>query len=863
MKTMPTSNSVPSRSSMPCASRRLLALGALFLLASLVTLPRAVAQGAPVFTNLWSLSPGDRYDLSDPAVNKRANRGVAINPVTGNVLYTAHNFTDPGINTNLNDHVTVLNGTNGAFIRELPEFDEFGIAQIGGIVPLSQVGVADDGVVYACGVTLNYQTTELVIYRWENEAATNLTLAYADFGANAGRLGDSLDVRGAGTNTQIIVSGKNGGANTVLLTTFDGINFTATEFGSVAGIVFEESLGFGEGDTLLGKDFFGTAGSASNLHKASFTYDGFGSGTLALTTNIPVPNKMGDVSLNKTNGLMASVITGQVPGISPLFRVYDISDVNNPVLQFNAVFPTANNNSDGTSAADTEGDLFVGLDVNNGIVCYQLLGSATNAPVINTQPANAVVYEGTGSVSFTVEASGAVPLFYQWLFNSNSIPTATNATYTLTNPALTNAGFYSVIVSNVAGSVTSTNALLTVLPSLQTPVLTELWSLSPGDRPYLTTASLERGLAYNPSSGNLLLLGRNSSPTVYALNSDTGADLHTLSNGVGVISGGTFTMNLVGAAGDGAVYVCNLTTDASSSPLKIYRWANDNPATIPTVAFEGDPAQGLLAGTGQQRWGDTLDVRGSGTGTEIILSARLTNVVCVLTTADGVTFTPNVVQVPDAPPGNNTAFAGLGVAFGQGDTFWAKTIGFQLRQVAYELTNTFNVGTIIRAHDTDVVPSSMSAIGVDPVNQLIAGVTLESPDNLRLYDLADSTNTLPFLDQDFWPTDNPNANGTGAVDFGPNRVFALDSNNGILAMILDTAAIPFEILSINKAPGPSVVLTWESRPGVDYNVLFKNALSAPSWSTNAGSPVTATGLTTSTTNSLPGAGNRFYQIEAP
>ena len=41
------------------------------------------------------------------------NRGVAINPVTGNVLYTAYNFTDAGISTNANDHVTVLNGTNG------------------------------------------------------------------------------------------------------------------------------------------------------------------------------------------------------------------------------------------------------------------------------------------------------------------------------------------------------------------------------------------------------------------------------------------------------------------------------------------------------------------------------------------------------------------------------------------------------------------------------------------------------------------------------------------------------------------------------------------------------------------------------
>jgi len=838
-----------------CPARRaacaLRILGLITLLLA-VSLPReAGAQGS--FTNLWSLSPGDRYDLG----TDRRQRGVAINPVTTNVLYTS--YTDGGSN-----HVTVVSGVDGSLVSTLPPEDEFGIAQIAGVVPLSQVGVADDGVIYACGVTLDYAGTPFIIYRWENESATNLTLAYIGVSpsfTNSYRLGDSLDIRGAGANTEIIVSGKNGGAGTVLFTTTDGLNFTANELGSAAGVVFEESLGFGSGDTLLGKNWFGTGGSASNLHRADFTVDGLGGGTLSLATNVPVVNKMGDVALNQTSDLLAAVITAQITGTATSsFRIYDFANPDSPVLLMSEPFPVNNFNPDGTSAADTEGDLFVGLDVNNGIVCYQFLGIVTNPPTILSQPADVAVYEGAASVLFSVEAIGSAPLYYQWLFNSNSIPDATNSSYSIASPTDTDAGFYSVIVSNVAGTVTSSNALLTVLPSLQTPILTQLWSLSPGDRSYLTANSLERGLAYNPASSNLLLVGRSGAPAVYALDAETGADQHTLDNGSGVISGGTFAMNMVGAADDGAVYVCNLTTDASTSPLKIYRWADDNPATTPTVAFSGDPSQGLITAGGLNRWGDTLDVRGSGTGTEIILGARSTNVVCVLTTADGVNFSPNVVQVADTPAGG---FAGLGLTFGAGNAFWGKSVGYQLRRVAYELTNTFNAGTIVRAHDTDVVSASMGPIGVDPVNQLVAGVTFETPDNLRLYDLADSTNTLPFLDQDFWPTDNANVNGTGAVDFGPGRVFALDSNNGILAMALDTSAIPIEILSLELVAGPGVVITWESRPGVDYNVLYKNALTDPSWTTDAGSPVTATGLTASSTNSVPGGGNRFYTIEAP
>lgn len=126
----------------------------------------ADAQGTPAFTNLWSLSPGDRYDLG----TERRQRGVAINPVTTNVLYTSYN--DGGSN-----HVTIVSGADGTLVNTLPPEDEFGIAQIAGVVPLSQVGVSDDGVVYACGVTLDYGGSPFLIYRWEDEMATNLTIA--------------------------------------------------------------------------------------------------------------------------------------------------------------------------------------------------------------------------------------------------------------------------------------------------------------------------------------------------------------------------------------------------------------------------------------------------------------------------------------------------------------------------------------------------------------------------------------------------------------------------------------------------------------------------------------------------------------
>jgi subtilase family serine protease len=85
-------------------------------------------------------------------------------------------------------------------------------------------------------------------------------------------------------------------------------------------------------------------------------------------------------------------------------------------------------------------------------------------PIIVQQPTNQISPVG-GSASFSVIASGTMPLNYQWHFNStNDILGATNSTLTLNNIQLTNGGAYTVTVSNIYDSATSSNAVLTVIP---------------------------------------------------------------------------------------------------------------------------------------------------------------------------------------------------------------------------------------------------------------------------------------------------------------------------------------------------------------------------------------------------------------
>lgn len=112
---------------------------------------------------------------------------------------------------------------------------------------------------------------------------------------------------------------------------------------------------------------------------------------------------------------------------------------------------------------------------NYSLVASNAFGLATNGNMVLTvlpveiiqQPTNRTQSLG-GSASFTVTAEGQGPLRYQWLHAGEPVLNATNATLTLTNLQLTEAGPYSVIVSNQHGFELSQVATLTLAPILVT-----------------------------------------------------------------------------------------------------------------------------------------------------------------------------------------------------------------------------------------------------------------------------------------------------------------------------------------------------------------------------------------------------------
>jgi sugar lactone lactonase YvrE len=107
------------------------------------------------------------------------------------------------------------------------------------------------------------------------------------------------------------------------------------------------------------------------------------------------------------------------------------------------------------------------------VVVSNRYGSVTSAiarltilvpPDITQQPASLSVPEGSDAV-ITVQATGTAPLRYQWNFEGTTIPGATNAILVLQNVRPWHGGAYRVQVSNAAGSVFSSSAIVRVTPT--------------------------------------------------------------------------------------------------------------------------------------------------------------------------------------------------------------------------------------------------------------------------------------------------------------------------------------------------------------------------------------------------------------
>lgn len=94
-------------------------------------------------------------------------------------------------------------------------------------------------------------------------------------------------------------------------------------------------------------------------------------------------------------------------------------------------------------------------------ITYYVTNSGV-APVITNAPQNLSIAQGSNA-NFTVVAGGTAPLNYQWRFSTTNIAGATASSYTRSNAQPAHAGNYFVVITNIAGAVTSSPGVLTVI----------------------------------------------------------------------------------------------------------------------------------------------------------------------------------------------------------------------------------------------------------------------------------------------------------------------------------------------------------------------------------------------------------------
>ena len=158
----------------------------------------------------------------------------------------------------------------------------------------------------------------------------------------------------------------------------------------------------------------------------------------------------------------------------PNQRVFNVTINGTTVLSNFDIYVAAGNASstaiDKSFTVSSSGTITIGFVVGTHdqpkVDAIQIVANSTDTPPsITTQPANQTVTVGS-TATFSIVASGTAPLSYQWSKNGTAISGATSSSYT--TPATVtadNGSTFTIVVTNSAGSVTSSAAALTVNPA--------------------------------------------------------------------------------------------------------------------------------------------------------------------------------------------------------------------------------------------------------------------------------------------------------------------------------------------------------------------------------------------------------------
>ncbi len=228
-------------------------------------------------------------------------------------------------------------------------------------------------------------------------------------------------------------------------------------------------------------------------------------------------------------------------------------------LSRSSVTPHAS--EDGIEARVAGGARFpVAGTISTAAILTVLPGSG--APTITLQPQSATVTVGQTAM-FTVGASGAATLTYQWSKSGTAISGATASSYTTPATVSTdNGSTFTVKVTNGAGSATSNAATLTVNAAAVAPTI--------GTQPQNATVTVGQTAKFSVVASGSATLTYQWSNSGTAISGAT-ASSYTTPATVSTDNGSTFTVKVTNTAGSATSNAATLTVNAAAATITSFK----------------------------------------------------------------------------------------------------------------------------------------------------------------------------------------------------------------------------------------------------------------------------------------------------
>ncbi len=744
---------------------------------------------------------------------KDDQRGFAYGDVGGNNrLYVVHK----------SGPIVIVSATTGDSVGTL---DTAGVS--GGTFLLNDAEVSSNGVIYACNLTVNAQTSPFKVYEWNSDSSKPaLVVSYAD---SAYRLGDHFTVMGSTADNSLTIWAAAMGKRAVVkfATTDHGTTFTPTvislndaaNIGSTPkvyplpnGDFFISSAGVGikeydasgnligavaSNSTAIGSMAYLTGGSPEHDYVVEYDYNGEFARILDVTNGLASADSVAVTpvlgtgkNLNGTGDIAVESnpddsYTLYVLGTNNGLGAYTFGT---RVMDTSVVVFTSRNSAIGASAPNGGIVAWTGGNASNPLGYHAarvtdqngFLNWGTSMPYgIAIQPKTGDLFAcGTDSTRRWVKGFQVTyaPGFGYFATQSNELPSSTSADKS--NASLAGAPFVAPadVAFNQDGSIAyvadAGSKMVYVFNSAATTLgLPKVWQYSEftGNLPdWFYTNSDLRSMAYGKVGGNhdlFVTYGAKSLISPLILSASTGDSVGTLDT-TG-ISGGTFPLDGIGVSSDGLIFASNLTVNAQTSPFKVYEWTSESAKPIAVISYADSV----------YRLGDHITVTGKAADNSLTIWAAAMGkkaVVKFTTANNGATFTPTAISLNDAASIGSTPKV---YPASNGD-FFVSSAGVGIKE--YDATGKL-LGTV--SFPSSWIGSMAYLYGGSPEHDYVLEYDY-SNEVARVLDVtsgiasADSIAGTPTLGS------SANLNGTGDIAYETNpdstaTIFVLGTNNGI------------------------------------------------------------------------------------